>query len=101
MTWCDERSSSCPPDQVDALDEWCRREGVSRAEAVRRAVAEHLSRRHISSATRAFGLWRDLAEDGLAYQERLRRDWDARDRDQRNTRDFPADEPGIRIPYRA
>jgi hypothetical protein len=53
---------------------------VSRAEAVRRAVAEHLRRHHTGEAKRAFGMWRDMAEDGLAYQERLRSEWDERER---------------------
>ncbi|MDP2055167.1 MAG: CopG family transcriptional regulator [Acidobacteriota bacterium] len=69
-----------PADQVESLDEWCRREGVSRAEAIRRAVAEHLKKHHAGAAKRAFGMWRDMAEDGLAYQERLRREWDERER---------------------
>ena len=69
-----------PPEQVDALDAWCRQEGVSRAEAVRRAVAEHLRKHHTGGGTRAFGIWRDMAEDGLAYQERLRSEWDERER---------------------
>ena len=69
-----------PAEQVESLDAWCRREGVSRAEAVRRAVAEHLRKHHIGGATRAFGIWRDMVEDGLAYQERLRSEWDERER---------------------
>jgi len=71
-----------PADQVASLDEWCRHEGVSRAEAIRRAVAEHLRKHPAGGAKRAFGIWRDIPEDGLAYQERLRSEWDARDRDQ-------------------
>jgi len=69
-----------PAEQVESLDEWCRREGVSRAEAVRRAVAEHLRKHPTGDAKRAFGVWRDMAEDGLAYQERLRGEWDERER---------------------
>lgn len=67
-----------PPEQVESLDSWCRREGVSRAEAVRRAVAEHLRKHHTPSAEKAFGLWRSIPEDGLAYQDRLRGEWDSR-----------------------
>ena len=70
-----------PAGQVESLDEWCRREGVSRAEAVRRAVAEHLRKHHTAGSDRAFGLWRALEEDGLSYQERLRSEWDGRDQD--------------------
>lgn len=64
-----------PPAYLDALDVWSRREGISRAEAVRRAVAEHLQRHQIDT-TRAFGLWRDRRVDGIEYQQRLRREWD-------------------------
>jgi hypothetical protein len=69
-----------PTDQIESLDEWCRHEGVSRAEAVRRAVAEHLRKHPAGGAKRAFGMWKDVAEDALAYQERLRSEWDDRER---------------------
>ncbi|MGE0862821.1 MAG: CopG family transcriptional regulator [Vicinamibacterales bacterium] len=67
-----------PAGQVDSLDEWCRREGVSRAEAVRRAVADYLRKHNTRGGEKAFGLWRGIPEGGLAYQERLRREWDGR-----------------------
>jgi hypothetical protein len=70
-----------PPIQVESLDAWCRREGVSRAEAVRRAIAEYLRTHHTAGAAQAFGLWRSNAEDGLSYQDRLRSEWDSRNRD--------------------
>ena len=41
-------------------------------------MAEHLRKHRTPGAEKAFGLWRDLPEDGLAYQERLRREWDSR-----------------------
>ena len=47
---------------------------------MRRAVAEHLRKYHASGAKRAFGMWKDMAEDGLAYQERLRSEWVERER---------------------
>ena len=64
-----------PDEQLKALAEICRRQGISRAEAVRRAVAEFASRRAAPSADEAFGLWRRRGVDGLAYQRRLRREW--------------------------
>lgn len=64
-----------PKEQVDALDDHCRREDISRAEAVRRAVAEHLRKYSQSAARSAFGLWRGRRVDGLKYQETLRREW--------------------------
>ena len=67
-----------PADQLQALDAISKRENISRAEAVRRAIAEHIQRHGRGDSKRAFGLWRDRKEDGVAYQERLRREWDRR-----------------------
>ena len=64
-----------PPAQLDALGRFCAREGVSRAEAIRRAVASLLERDRAAVPGRAFGLWRQRPVDGLAYQRRLRREW--------------------------
>lgn len=65
-----------PEEQIEALDALCRREGISRAEAVRRAVAGHLRENQALGAGRAFGIWRGRPTDGLKYQARLRREWD-------------------------
>jgi metal-responsive CopG/Arc/MetJ family transcriptional regulator len=64
-----------PTSQLEALDSLCRREGISRAEAVRRAVGEHLER-HRSDRHGAFGLWRTRAVDSLEYERALRDEWD-------------------------
>jgi hypothetical protein len=64
-----------PPAQLDELAGWCAREGVSRAEAIRRAVAAYLSAARVAVAPTAFGLWRDRAVDGLAYEQTLRQEW--------------------------
>lgn len=61
--------------QVEALDALCRREGISRAEAIRRAVDAHVRRERERGPDPAFGLWADRREDGLAYERRLRREW--------------------------
>lgn len=61
--------------QVDALDALCRREGVSRAEAIRRAVDAHVRKERESGPDPAFGLWADRRVDGLAFERRLRREW--------------------------
>jgi len=67
-----------PADHVEALDALCAREGISRAEAVRRAVAAHLAHERRPQADRAFGLWRDRRIDGRTYQARIRREWEPR-----------------------
>jgi hypothetical protein len=64
-----------PEEQVRALAEICRRQGISRAEAVRRAVADYAGRQAGGGADQAFGLWRGRGVDGLAYERRLRREW--------------------------
>lgn len=64
-----------PEEQIRALAEVCRREKISRAEAVRRAVAEYASRHAAGDAEKAFGLWREGQVDGLSYERRLRQEW--------------------------
>ena len=64
-----------PGEQLESLDALCAREEISRAEAIRRAVAAYL-RRESPSATRAFGLWRGRRGTGLAYQDARRKEWD-------------------------
>lgn len=66
-----------PPAQIEALDALCKREGVSRAEAVRRAVAQYVHEERAKEPDRVFGLWRGRRVDGVEYQRRLRREWDA------------------------
>ena len=66
-----------PNEQVQALDAVCKREGISRAEAIRRAVAVY-NRQQIVDARPAFGLWKGRrgVADGVSYQRRARREWD-------------------------
>ena len=80
MTWYDDVMRTIielPDAQLEALEVLCAREGISRAEAIRRAVAEHLTRQRGAEADEAFGLWRRRPVDGLRYEQRLRREWDA------------------------
>ena len=63
-----------PPEQLDALDDVCRRDGISRAEAIRRAVALLLKQRG-GAPEQAFGIWRERKTDGLTYERRLRDEW--------------------------
>jgi len=67
-----------PPAQIDALDALCRREGISRAEAIRRAVAAHVRQERDRGPDPAFGLWSDRPVDGVKHQRRLRREWSRR-----------------------
>ena len=79
MTWYDDiimrTIVDLPDQQIEALDAWCRAENISRAEAVRRAVAAHLSREAVAAGRQAFGLWHDRVETGLEYEARIRGEW--------------------------
>ncbi len=71
-----------PADQLAELTGLAERERVSRASIIRRAIAVLLaSKRRADGDAKAaaFGLWAGREEDGLAYQERLRSEWDGRD----------------------
>ncbi len=63
-----------PESDRGALDALARKLGISRAELVRRAIELYL-RQKSTGPEEAFGLWQDRAEDGVAYQDRLRREW--------------------------
>jgi len=69
-----------PDEQVAALDQLCTREQISRAEAVRRAVARYLDESTVADADEAFGTWRHRAIDSLAYEDDLRGERDSRAR---------------------
>ena len=69
-------------EQMALLDEASEAEGVPRDEVVGRAVQAYLEGRRpvVAKPKRngideAFGLWKDRAEDGLAYQLRMRSEW--------------------------
>lgn len=64
-----------PDEQVRQLADICRRDRVSRAEVVRRAVASYLDSQRLGDQDDLFGAWRVRGTDGLEYQRRLRREW--------------------------
>jgi metal-responsive CopG/Arc/MetJ family transcriptional regulator len=64
-----------PESDIERLAEVCKRKGISRAEAVRRAVRQFLQLESRATSDEAFGLWRDRKTDGLAYQRKLRKQW--------------------------
>jgi len=65
-----------PDLQLEQLARFAAEANISRAELIRRAVADYLQRYTKSSEDSAFGLWVQRHGDGLAYQERLRGEWD-------------------------
>lgn len=64
-----------PDEQLDLLAAVCRRDGVSRAEVVRRAVAAYLEQQRVTTWDDAFGIWREREIEGVAYQRKLRSEW--------------------------
>jgi hypothetical protein len=64
-----------PEDQVEALKRLGERSRLSRAELMRRAVAEYLQRHSPGPGDAAFGLWREQPLDALAVQDSLRAEW--------------------------
>jgi metal-responsive CopG/Arc/MetJ family transcriptional regulator len=66
-----------PATQIRALKALCKRERISRAEAVRRAVAKMLSDENPreDDLDAAFGVWRDKPRGGRHYVEKLRGEW--------------------------
>jgi metal-responsive CopG/Arc/MetJ family transcriptional regulator len=67
-----------PKEQLDALSQMGQREQISRAEAVRRAVAAYLREHGSMTATgdEAFGLWNDRKLDTRKYEDKLRKEWE-------------------------
>ena len=65
-----------PEQQIEALKAMSEREGLSRAELMRRAVAEYLAHHQGETDEAAFGLWKKHGRDGLKYQQQLRAEWD-------------------------
>jgi len=65
-----------PEEQVRALTEWCKVEKISKAEAVRRAVAGLLANQQQSGREKAFGAWRKKDLDSRSWVENLRQEWE-------------------------
>jgi len=67
-----------PESDRETLDAFSRQLGISRAEAVRRAVAEFLKAHRTACDDELFGIWRSRNEDALAYEDRIRAEWHRR-----------------------
>lgn len=65
-----------PDTLMQPLTELCRQKDISRAEAIRQAIAHYLEERLPAADDRAFGLWRRRPKNAVAYQDRLRREWE-------------------------
>jgi len=65
-----------PEDQIVKLDRARELSGISRAEAIRRAVEQYLSVQLPDSEDEAFGIWKDRGVDSLEYERKLREEWE-------------------------
>ena len=69
-------------EQIEQLRQYCEREGVSRAEAVRRGVdlllheKSERRKRLLAALKAAAGSWDGDPKDGLEYQLKIRAEWD-------------------------
>ena len=70
-----------PKEQIEALDNYAKEKGISRAAAVREAVATYLPAKKKKIDWRkhpAFGSWKGPKVDSVEYQRKLRAEWDHR-----------------------
>jgi metal-responsive CopG/Arc/MetJ family transcriptional regulator len=64
-----------PENDIEQLNQLSRARKTSRTQLIRLAVTGFLAQNR-PGFDEAFGIWKDRPEDGVAYQERLRREWD-------------------------
>lgn len=66
-----------PESQLKSLSLLCQRQRISRAEAIRRAVAKLLDEQKPldNAMAGAFGIWKDRAGDARKLLEQLRGEW--------------------------
>lgn len=66
-----------PERELEQLNALSRSRKAPRAELIRQAVAGYLEQNK-AGLEDSFGLWKARREDGVAYQNRLRREWSER-----------------------
>ena len=65
-----------PDEMLKEIDDLARRDAISRAEAVRRAMAQFIAERSSPNTESAFGIWKSRHIDALDYEDSLRGEWD-------------------------
>ena len=69
-----------PDDDLAIINSVVKAQSISRAEFIRRAIAQSLSTHRKAQIERAreaaFGLLAGRSLDGMEYQERIRREWE-------------------------
>jgi metal-responsive CopG/Arc/MetJ family transcriptional regulator len=64
-----------PEDDLGLLKKLSKASSLSRAELVRQAISQYLETHRLARKTDAFGVWASRREDGLAFQRRVRGEW--------------------------
>lgn len=64
-----------PEGELERLNDLSRSRKVSRAELIRQAVAGFLAQNPVGLES-SFGLWKQRNVDGVAYQQKLRDEWE-------------------------
>lgn len=63
--------------QLENLDALMKAEHLSRAELIRRAIDNYIQKKAPSSDKKsAFGIWRKKHRDALAYEKKIRKEWE-------------------------
>lgn len=60
---------------IQQLDDLKQQRNLPRAELLREAVEQYLARQSQAAIGNALGLWEGCAEDGIAYERKLREEW--------------------------
>ncbi len=64
-----------PPNELKKLAHLCRKEKISRAEAIRRAIVQFVRAQMPVQESNAFGLWKGRSVNALKYEDKLRDEW--------------------------
>ena len=67
-----------PPEILERLDRLRNETHRSRAALIREALAEYTASRQAAPMEQAFGLWKTRGESGMAYQKKMRTEWEGR-----------------------
>ena len=65
-----------PEDQLRGLAEFCRREHISRAEAIRRAVGQLVEEEGRQDLKSIFGSWKKVHGRAEAHLKKIRSEWE-------------------------
>lgn len=65
-----------PESQLTALASLCKERNISRAEAIRQALADMLAKEKRSGCAAAFGAWKSKKLNSRKHVEKLRGEWD-------------------------